>query len=175
MDESLFERLAAIEHERWSDWQRYMHSRGERLPDGSLRIPAECVERWERQIATPYQSLTEHERNADRKQVRRYWHIVQQRFDQIYHERNALISVLSAIYPTTIHQIKSGKDDPAHDFVVSVDTPIGKISWFISGKDARLFQTPIQDQQQGGEDHSMTPRERTDAIKRLASYLRDMP
>src|SRR5690606_28823816 len=55
---SLVERLAAVEHERWSHWQRYMHDQGERLQDGSLRIPAELVARWETQITRPYVQLT---------------------------------------------------------------------------------------------------------------------
>lgn len=75
MDE-LFERLAAIEHERWADWQRWMHGRCTKNPDGSLTIPAELVERWERQIATPYEQLTEAEKASDREQVNRYWFLV---------------------------------------------------------------------------------------------------
>lgn len=72
MDE-LFERLASIEHERWGDWQRYLHGLCARREDGCLVIPAALVARWERQIATPYADLTEQEREADREQVRRYW------------------------------------------------------------------------------------------------------
>ena len=49
---SLIEHLAAIEHERWSYWQRYMHSKGVRQADGSLTIPAHLVERWEKQMAS---------------------------------------------------------------------------------------------------------------------------
>ena len=69
---SLVEQLAALEHERWSHWQRYLHSRGQRQPDGSLLLSAELVERWERQIATPYQDLSATEKDSDREQVRRY-------------------------------------------------------------------------------------------------------
>jgi hypothetical protein len=68
----LMEELAAVEHERWSHWQRYMHSKGERRQDGSLVIPPELVERWERLMATPYGALTEAEKESDREQVRRY-------------------------------------------------------------------------------------------------------
>jgi hypothetical protein len=68
----LMEELAAVEHERWSHWQRYMHSKGERQPDGSLVILPELVERWERLMATPYRALTDAEKESDREQVRRY-------------------------------------------------------------------------------------------------------
>ena len=70
--ETLVEELAAIEHERWAHWQRYMHDKGERRPDGSLVLPAELVRQWDTQIATDYANLSESEKRSDREQVRRY-------------------------------------------------------------------------------------------------------
>jgi hypothetical protein len=35
-------------------------------------IPADLVEQWQRQIETPYQSLSEAEKESDRDQVRKY-------------------------------------------------------------------------------------------------------
>ncbi len=64
--------LAAIEHERWAHWQAYLHEQCDRQEDGSLRIPADLVERWMRQIETPFGELSEEERESDRDQVRRY-------------------------------------------------------------------------------------------------------
>ena len=69
---AVVERLSAIEHERWAHWQRYLHSQCESLPDGSLRIPAAHVERWTAQMNTPYDLLSEAEKESDREQVRRY-------------------------------------------------------------------------------------------------------
>jgi hypothetical protein len=68
----LLEDLAAIEHERWSHWQRYMHAQAIRQPDGSLLIPGPLVERWETQAATPFADLGNAEKESDREQVRRY-------------------------------------------------------------------------------------------------------
>ena len=68
----LLEDLAAIEHERWAHWQRFMHEQGKRQPDGSLTLPADLVAKWDRLIDTPYGQLTEKERESDRDQVRRY-------------------------------------------------------------------------------------------------------
>lgn len=68
----LVDKLAAIEHERWSHWQRYMHSKGSRQADGSLVLPAELVERWDRQAATDYDDLSANEKESDRQQVNRY-------------------------------------------------------------------------------------------------------
>jgi hypothetical protein len=74
--DSLVETLAAIEHERWSHWQRYVHSKGMRQPDGSMVIPAELVRRWDTQIATHYTQLSEKEKESDRQEVRRYLPVI---------------------------------------------------------------------------------------------------
>lgn len=74
----LIEQLAAIEHERWASWQSYLHGKCERTPDGGLAIPAALVERWERQIATPYADLSDAEKASDREQVMRYWPLIEE-------------------------------------------------------------------------------------------------
>jgi len=78
--EQLLEKLAALEHERWSHWQRYMHGKGQRQPDGSLLIPAELVARWDAQINTPYPALDEKTKESDREQVRRYLPLIADTF-----------------------------------------------------------------------------------------------
>jgi hypothetical protein len=70
--DQLLEKLAAVEHERWSHWQRYIHDKGMRQPDGSLLLPAKLVARWDAQMNTPYAALTEEMKESDREQVRRY-------------------------------------------------------------------------------------------------------
>jgi hypothetical protein len=69
--EGMIETLASIEHERWSHWQRYMHSKGKLQPDGSMLIPAAFVSRWAAQMTTPYPALTAAEKESDREQVRK--------------------------------------------------------------------------------------------------------
>ena len=68
----LIEELAALEHERWSHWQRYLHSKCVHQADGSLLIPADLVARWEKQAHTKYEDLSSEERESDREQVRKY-------------------------------------------------------------------------------------------------------
>lgn len=74
--EELLERLAAAEHTRWAHWQQYVHDQAHRQPDGSLLLPADLVRRWEKQIATPYEHLSDEERQSDRDQVARYLPII---------------------------------------------------------------------------------------------------
>lgn len=78
----LLEPLAAIEHARWSHWQRYMHSKC--IPqDGALLIPADLVQRWERQLNTPYAALTDKEKESDREQVRAYMPLIEEALRRI--------------------------------------------------------------------------------------------
>ena len=74
--EELFEKLADIEHQRWADWQKYVHSKCIKNSDGTLIIPKWAVEQWERQINIPYSELIEDEKEKDREQVRRYWNLI---------------------------------------------------------------------------------------------------
>lgn len=74
--DGLMERLAAIEHERWAHWQRYVHRQAARQPDGSLLIPPELATRWELQLEKPYSQLSEYEKESDREQVRKYLPVI---------------------------------------------------------------------------------------------------
>jgi hypothetical protein len=73
----LLEELAAIEHQRWAHWQRYVHDNGKRQTDGSIILPAALVERWEHQIKTSYDKLSEVEKDSDREQVRKYLPLIE--------------------------------------------------------------------------------------------------
>lgn len=57
----LMEKLADIEHERWSGWMRYMFAN--RSPDNIIR--------WMGQMNTPYSELPEYTKESDRVEVRK--------------------------------------------------------------------------------------------------------
>lgn len=69
--EELIERLADIEHRRWSSWQKYLHSKCAVTEDGLL-IPQDLADCWERQIETDYADLSEREQGMDRAEVQKY-------------------------------------------------------------------------------------------------------
>lgn len=96
--EEIFEKLADIEHTRWAKWQKYMHSKCEELihiGERSLIIPAGLVQRWERQIETPYSELSEQEKQSDREQVEEYWHIIDSLIDKaVQMERERIVGCI---------------------------------------------------------------------------------
>ena len=64
MTDKLLEKLAALEHEQWSHWTKYFLSKKKTLFDD-----LDC-ERWSVQANTPYEKLTEKEKESDRKWAR---------------------------------------------------------------------------------------------------------
>lgn len=64
-----FEDVAAMQHDIWSHWMRWMFTQGVLHPDGSWTMPAAKVERWKRQMETDYAQLTEAEKESDREQA----------------------------------------------------------------------------------------------------------
>ena len=69
--DSKLENWASDEHDRWARWQAYVFSKSEWTGNGYL-IPKDLCERWQRQIDTPYEKLSEQEKESDRKEVRKY-------------------------------------------------------------------------------------------------------
>lgn len=74
---ALVEELAKLQHEQWSAWQQYLHSRCIKQhiffePNGNLIIPKVDVERWAKQMDTPYADLPETEKAGYRWTVERF-------------------------------------------------------------------------------------------------------
>lgn len=83
----LREELASIEHERWADWQKYCHSVLRNAP--ILKLSQEDIlVRWDRQINTPYEQLTDKEKASDMEQVNRYWNLIE---DHVKSEQKKLL------------------------------------------------------------------------------------
>lgn len=63
------EELAALIHDMWSGWIRYVASKSTFNPDGSMTISAWAVSRRERQMKGSYDDLSEKEKDGDRRQA----------------------------------------------------------------------------------------------------------
>lgn len=93
IEDKLIEQLAAIEHERWADWQKWCHKvLRENNPSPEQ---GDILERWDKQIETSYEKLSESEKQSDRDQVKRYWPLITQYIEE--EKRLAVINKLEEL------------------------------------------------------------------------------
>ena len=76
-NELQLESLAAIQHEIWSHWMRYLFASSHENADGSYTIPVDKARRWQRQMYVKYEDLTDDEKESDRDQARKIIRITQ--------------------------------------------------------------------------------------------------
>ena len=75
----LREEFAALSHEQWSRWMRYLFSRCTRNDSGGILIPRELAERWHCQVETPYAELSEAEKESNRDEADRVLSVLRTR------------------------------------------------------------------------------------------------
>jgi hypothetical protein len=85
-EQELIELLADKEHSSWARWMTYLIEEKCEVIEGTdghshLYIPNELLDRWERQIRTPYAELSEQEKQSDRDEVAHILPIVQRYCD----------------------------------------------------------------------------------------------
>ena len=70
--ETLREDLDNLAHEQWSGWMEYLFEKSSKNNDGTVTIPKWAVNRWERQVNTPYGELSNEEQNSDRNEADKF-------------------------------------------------------------------------------------------------------
>lgn len=73
----LREKLAELAHEQWAGWMQYLFSKGVFNNDGTWTMPAKFVERWRRQMVTPYSNLSQSEQDSDRKEADKFLLVIE--------------------------------------------------------------------------------------------------
>lgn len=68
-ENSFREKLAAQEHARWVQWMHYLFQQGIFNEDGSFTIAPVAAKRWNRQMRTQYDELSEAEKDSDRAEA----------------------------------------------------------------------------------------------------------
>lgn len=71
------EKLAELAHDQWSGWMKYLFSKGVFNDDETWTMPAEFVQRWTRQMNTPYPKLSETEQDSDREQADKFLAVIE--------------------------------------------------------------------------------------------------
>lgn len=79
----LVEKLANVEHDRWSHWMKYLFTKGTDNADGSFTIDAGSVAHWRRQMKTSYWDLTDKEQESDRVEVRKTLKVLTQTLEDL--------------------------------------------------------------------------------------------
>ncbi len=69
MNDKVREELATYAHKAWTGWMDYLFKKSSHNNDGTVTIPKWAVERWMEQCATPYNALSEIEKNSDRAEA----------------------------------------------------------------------------------------------------------
>lgn len=69
IDNKMREALSDEQHKIWSHWMKYMFTQGQMNEDGSWTMPSDKVARWQKQMNTDYQNLSENEKESDRHQA----------------------------------------------------------------------------------------------------------
>jgi hypothetical protein len=62
------EQLSELEHQQWAYWTRYMLD----------NLTLENIERWRRQIETPYAQLSDSEKSSDRRWADKVIELIEQ-------------------------------------------------------------------------------------------------
>lgn len=108
------EKGADLEHQRWARWQAYLFSKckahfeydksvSKVRNTGGLVIPKKLVERWQRQIDTPYEKLSEQEKESDKKEVRKYLPLLEKAlFRQREEIKQDIQSVINMLEGSTV-------------------------------------------------------------------------
>lgn len=73
---NLTEKLAEYSHNSWSGWMEYMMGLSFFAMHGSIIIPPSLVKRWQRQMNTTYENLSEEEKESDRREAIKILNII---------------------------------------------------------------------------------------------------
>jgi len=84
IEKEFIEKGANLEHQRWARWQTWCHKvLRENCPSPELE---RVLERWDRQIKTPYSELSEQEKESDRKETRNYLPFLKAKINEVIDE-----------------------------------------------------------------------------------------
>lgn len=85
MQSDFRELVAALCHEQWSGWMKYLFNHSRENIIHEMTIPAELTKRWKRQAETSYECLIELEKGSDRIEADKFIELFSQNFPPNLH------------------------------------------------------------------------------------------
>lgn len=92
---ALREALADYAHEAWSGWMGFLFGQCTQTFNGQPVIPRPLVERWRRQMQTPYTQLSEAEKDSDRAEADKMLALI----DPVFRQLRTLVDELERMTP----------------------------------------------------------------------------
>ena len=83
----LREKMAALCHEQWSNWMKYLLNLCRHDELGAAIIPTGLVDRWARQMRTPYTALSDKEKESDRAEADRFLKLLDDFFKEHFKDK----------------------------------------------------------------------------------------
>jgi metal-dependent hydrolase (beta-lactamase superfamily II) len=100
-DQDLREKLAAFEHERWAKWQNYLHSFLVWNNDIEAWVLShEKKDHWQGLTRTPFNMLSEEQKQSDRKEVDQYWPLIEKYIEAAITEAELKARINELLYLT---------------------------------------------------------------------------
>lgn len=87
-------KLAELAHQQWSGWMSHLFTKSHRHMTGYYVIPRSYVENLQRQMSTPYNYLSEEEKEADRKEGDKFSELTTGEFIKLVNRKKEKIKEL---------------------------------------------------------------------------------
>jgi len=122
------DKIAALCHEQWSEWMKYLFDKCIEQTDmitpagyvyksdkaGCMLIPKEFVNRWKRQMETPFENLSDLEQKSDRLEANKFFKIFRDEFCSYEEKMNQPILDLGTLeFNDYLNDLDD--DSPFHD------------------------------------------------------------
>lgn len=70
------DKIASLCHDQWSHWIVSLLGKGTPNADGTLTVPKDVIDRWRRQMNTPYDLLSDTEKDLDKVEADKFLKVI---------------------------------------------------------------------------------------------------
>lgn len=103
-------------------WMKYLFMKGTYNEDGTWTMPKWAVERWTRQMNTPFQDLPEEEKDTDREEADKFLAIFEQRVTEL----EDVLRTIRGDAKSALNDVWDRDDDGFKGQIDIIDSVIGE-------------------------------------------------